>query len=537
MSGPNLECVIVCKLKLSAIGLSVFIGLVGCGPSDDSQSDDSSGSGGVAGGFVGGAGATTSSGSTGGGGANGGTGGSSPIGGVGGDSTGGDTATGGHLTGGNSSGGVVPTGGRAGDPTGGSGGNSGGSGPSGGRPSGGTGGGPTGGLGPLGGRPTGGSGGNPTGGFDPIGGGGTGGAGGDPAGGAAGDTGGTEPTGGASTPGCTPPTEYPNLFVTVSGHTQEESDAKVQAAWNQLYNPSNNNTVYYNGPGGDESYVKDTGNNDVRSEGMSYGMMTAVQLDKQTEFDRLWAWVKNHMANGTGQITWQCSSGGQKMASGGAPDGEEYMATALIFAQNRWGDSGRFDYAAEAQWVLNLIRKTYFNAQYHLVQFVANSGNTDASYVLPAFYQVWACFDTENADFWKASVEAGRNFFHAAADQNGVIGDRQSFTGQTQMGAGSDAKRCVMNIMMDHNFFAADSWQSETYAPAFGNYMRTHSDGSAAQFSCNALLGFGLPESSGKAFVDKLWQAQIPTGQWRYYDGTLYMLGLLHVSGTFKLYY
>jgi oligosaccharide reducing-end xylanase len=46
-----------------------------------------------------------------------------------------------------------------------------------------------------------------------------------------------------------------------------------------------------------------------------------------------------------------------------------------------------------------------------------------------------------------------------------------------------------------------------------------------------------LPAASGKPFVDKLWSAQIPTGNYRYYDGTLYMLSLLHVSGTFKLYY
>ena len=26
---------------------------------------------------------------------------------------------------------------------------------------------------------------------------------------------------------------------------------------------------------------------------MSYGMMVAVQLDHQTEFDRIWSWVKN----------------------------------------------------------------------------------------------------------------------------------------------------------------------------------------------------------------------------------------------------
>lgn len=375
-----------------------------------------------------------------------------------------------------------------------------------------------------------------------------GGSGGEPANSSGGSGGGSsEPTGPAPVgetgtmtipgSGCTAPGAYANLFVSIGGHTQEETDAKVAAAWDQLFSPSNPNTVYYDGPGGDESYVKDTGNNDVRTEGMSYGMMTAVQLDKQTEFDRLWAWVKNHMANGTGEISWHCSTGGSKLSSGGAPDGEEYMATALIFAQRRWGDSGRFDYASEAQWVLDLIRTKYFNEMYHIVKFVSGSNNTDGSYVLPAFYQVWACFDTENADFWDQAVSAGREFFHAAAGSNGVIPDQSSFTGQALGGAGSDAKRCVMNIMMDTNFFAADSWQTDTYAPAYGNTMRNGGDNTAAQFSCNALLGFGLPEDTGKSFVDKLWGAKIPSGTYRYYDGTLYMLALLHVSGAFKLYY
>jgi oligosaccharide reducing-end xylanase len=36
--------------------------------------------------------------------------------------------------------------------------------------------------------------------------------------------------------------------------------------------------------------------------------------------------------------------------------------------------------------------------------------------------------------------------------------------------------------------------------------------------------------------VQALWDAQIPSGKWRYYDGMLYMLGLLHVSGSFRIY-
>jgi oligosaccharide reducing-end xylanase len=372
----------------------------------------------------------------------------------------------------------------------------------------------------------------------------SGGAAGSPIGGAAGSpTGGTAGSagdGGGSGPvmpgsGCTAPTAYTNLFVTVSGHTQADSDTKVAAAWSALFNPSGSGTIYHNGPGTGESYVEDTYNNDVRTEGMSYGMMIALQLDHQAEFDSMWTFVKNHMAQGTGQIAWHVSTSGSKLATGGAPDGDEYFAAALVFAHNRWGDtSGKYTYATEAQWVLDLIRTQDFSKSSNIVQFYSGSGNTDGSYVLPAFYQTWACFDTANAAFWNTAVTAGRNFFHAAIDSNGVIGDQSSFTGQTVKGAGADTIRCVANIMMDHNFFNADSWQTDTYAPKYGAYETSHASG-VAQQSCNALLGFGLPASTGKPFVDKLWSTTIPNRD--YWNGVLYMLGMLHVSGTFQLWY
>ena len=337
--------------------------------------------------------------------------------------------------------------------------------------------------------------------------------------------------------GCTPPAAYGNLFISVSGHTQAETDAKITAGWAQLFNPSGANTIYFNGPGADESYVEDIGNGDVRSEGMSYGMMIAVQLDKRTEFDRLWTWVKNHMAQGTGQICWQNHTDGSKMSGGGAPDGEEYFATALIFASKRWGNTGKHNYANEAQWILNSLRTTYFNSSYHIVQFVAGSGNTDGSYILPAFYQTWACFDTANASYWNSAITAGRTFFHNAIDSNGVIGDQSSFTGQTTKAAGPDTIRCVANIMMDHNYFNVDAWQAQTYAPLYGPYVTSHPQNSTAATAANGLLGFGLPATTGKPFVDKVWSLAIPTGTWRYYDGCWYMMSLLHMSGAFKLWY
>jgi len=360
------------------------------------------------------------------------------------------------------------------------------------------------------------------------------------AGGTTASGGGSVDAGGSATTtipgmGCTPPAAYANLFVSLSGHTQAETDAKIAAAWTQMFTPSNANTVYYDGPGADESYVKDVANNDVRTEGQSYGMMIAVQLDHQTQFDRLWTFAKKHMAQSNGQFAWHTSTSGSVLAAGGAPDGDEYFAAALIFASKRWGDAGKYNYANEAKPVLDMIRTQDFNQSAKLVQFYVGSGNTDGSYILPAFYQTWACFDTANAAFWNSAVTAGRAFFKAAVDSNMVIGDQSSFSGGTVKAAGSDTLRCVMNIMMDHNFFRADPWQ-ETYAAKYGAYISSRANTTAA-VACNGLLGFGMPASSGKAFVDKLWSTAIPTGNYRYYDGTLYMLALLQVSGTFRLWY
>lgn len=37
--------------------------------------------------------------------------------------------------------------------------------------------------------------------------------------------------------------------------------------------------------------------------------------------------------------------------------------------------------------------------------------------------------------------------------------------------------------------------------------------------------------------VKALWNARIPSGHWRYYDGMLYMLGPLYDSGNFRIWW
>ena len=88
--------------------------------------------------------------------------------------------------------------------------------------------------------------------------------------------------------------------------------------------------------------------------------------------------------------------------------------------------------------------------------------------------------------------------------------------------------------MMDRQLFDTDPWQTDTYAPKFGAYSSSRNNGGAA-VGCNSPWASALPASSGKAFVDKLWSTGVPTRD--YWDGVLYMLGMLHVSGNFHLWY
>lgn len=52
----------------------------------------------------------------------------------------------------------------------------------------------------------------------------------------------------------------------------------------------------------------------------------------------------------------------------------------------------------------------------------------------------------------------------------------------------------------------------------------------------NTAAGLAGTTTNVWAFVDHLWNVPIPDGQWRYYDGLLYMLRLLHTSGNFRIY-
>ncbi len=108
--------------------------------------------------------------------------------------------------------------------------------------------------------------------------------------------------------------QYRNYFKEL-GYSDEEIAAKIEAAYREVFESERRS---YHEVEGDMAYVADVKNNDVRTEGQSYGMMIAVQLDKQEMFDRIWRWSKHYMMHkdgpSKGLFAWQCAYDGTRMA-------------------------------------------------------------------------------------------------------------------------------------------------------------------------------------------------------------------------------
>jgi len=368
---------------------------------------------------------------------------------------------------------------------------------------------------------------------------------------------------------------YRNLFAEYLGKSEAEVQAKLEAAWQQLfYGDDTTQRVYYP-VGEDMAYIMDIGNNDVRTEGMSYGMMIAVQLDKKEEFDRLWKWTKTYMYQSEGPyrgyFAWHCTPEGKKLDSGPASDGEEWFVMALFFASGRWGDGeGIFNYRAEAQQILdtmlhkneeNTIATNMFDPKTKQVVFVPSGRNatfTDPSYHLPAYYELWARWAERDNDFWVEAAQASREFFRKAAHpQTGLMPDYANFDGTPVKDPEHedfrfDAWRTLANVAVDYAWFGVDPWQVEQSNRVL-SFLASHgidtfpnqftldgkplsNDHSTGLVAMAAVAALAANREIGEPFVQALWDARIPTGKWRYYDGMLYMLALLHVSGNFRIY-
>jgi len=363
---------------------------------------------------------------------------------------------------------------------------------------------------------------------------------------------------------------YPSPFKTYLGKTDEEIQGKLDQLWNHYFKGDNNSTVYYEN--GNEAYIKDINNNDVRSEGQSYGMMICVQTNHKTEFDKLWKFAKNHMLHTSGQwdgyFKWKCNPDGSAQDANCAPDGEMYFVTALLLAANRWNEPSYFK---DAQYSLSRFWKngngSLFNESYKIITFqpynCSNFG--DPSYDLPAFVELFSRWSESNNEKWESCLAPTRGHLEKSChSSSGLFADYSEFNGQPTTGGFSensnkymyDAMRCAMNVGMDYYLFGADKttqnammtrlinhFEKDGYSHARFNWDGT---GGSEQYTlvecganavgCFALMDDPANDEKVKTNLKKAWNGQLMTGQYRYYDGLVHYLAMLHLCGSFKIW-
>ena len=233
---------------------------------------------------------------------------------------------------------------------------------------------------------------------------------------------------------------HPNLFVYHNIATADQVTQRLQAQYNQLFINGNESSqrVVRSAPN-NRAFVEDINSGDIRSEGMSYGMMIAVMMNDQATFDKLWRFAKQFMRNSNGTFAWHVNKTSPDFAkfsdTNPAPDGEEYFAMALFFADDRW-DSTEFNYLNEAREVTNTLKTQLFNnnSDGGLQVFFSTGPSmryrfTDPSYHLPGFYELWQRWDVStNKDFWAGAAFQSRYYqFYGAHPDTGLFSEYSTF--------------------------------------------------------------------------------------------------------------
>ena len=369
---------------------------------------------------------------------------------------------------------------------------------------------------------------------------------------------------------------YPNFFERI-GKTDQEVASRLARDFDTIF--TGDERIYHETTvdGEDFGYLVDTGNHDVRSEGQSYGLMIAVQMNRQDMFDRIWRWTKRYMlireGDNKGYFGWSAQLDGTLNSTGPAPDGEAFFAMALLFAANIW-TSTEFDYAGDARDILHAMvhnKEPMFNPDNKLIKFVPNMEISDPSYHLPHFLALYAKWGNpaDKAFFEEAVTKSREYWVKACHPQTGLSAEYADYDGKPYNLRNhhlfySDAYRTGANIALDsiwcgvtdfHKQQASNilNWFSDEEklhivchidgTPAKPEEQVTEKDGRPSGvlhplglLATLATSGAITQDALGDSFIQRLWDSEPRTGGRRYYDNLLYFFALMLLSGNYRMF-
>lgn len=363
-----------------------------------------------------------------------------------------------------------------------------------------------------------------------------------------------------------------DLFVEV-GYGPNFADQLIQNAYSKLFEGDPIDEKICFDASDDMAYIIDIGHDDIRSEGMSYGMFITALTGHEVLFQKLWNFSKKYLRNNgglhKGYFSWQVSTTNFAMMDpGAAPDGEEYIAAALLIAAKKFN---RDDYLQEAIELINCIKDKPTNElvgpmidkEHKLIKFSPVLGNdfTDPSYHTIAFYRTFAeaTGDKEWLEIAQSSIEYLKK---AAHPETGLCADYSEYDGTPKAMPwfpesncfSGDAWRVALNLSLDYALFRGDESEKDIckrllnffelrrpylsdYAVDGSPYPRQGRNATPGIIAMNAAAAQVLDSDDPlmSHFVKDLANLSVPYRFWRYYDGMLYIIGLLATAGQITL--
>jgi oligosaccharide reducing-end xylanase len=159
------------------------------------------------------------------------------------------------------------------------------------------------------------------------------------------------------------------------------------------------------------------------------------------------------------------------------------------------------------------------------------------------------------------AASASRDFFQRAANPvTGLAPEYANFDGSPYASGWNsqsvnfqfDSWRTAMNCSVDWAWWAKDIRERQLSdrlqaffeskgMSACGNQFtldgkQLSPDHLTGLTAMNAVASLAATHPRAQKFVEELWNASVPSGQERYYDGMLYLLGMLHCSGQFRIW-
>ncbi len=365
---------------------------------------------------------------------------------------------------------------------------------------------------------------------------------------------------------------YPN-YLAEAGVTDEAAREKVNKAFETIFFDPEENFCHHTDE--DAWCMVDTGNIDARTEGMSYGMMMCVQMDRKDIFDKLWNFAERYMliseGPNAGYFRWSVHLDGSSNSGGPAPDGEEYFAMALFMASARWGDrKGSLNYSGRAREILRHAVHQHemepggepmWEPRNGYIRFVPGMKISDPSYHLPHFYELFAMkADERDRPFWLYAAKASREYIAKSAHPvTGLSPEYADYDGRTVLLFGkpwvyySDAYRVVENIALDHIWFgpvpaldAVATHIQDFFADKDMNDLKAYeldgtpqSEPAMHPTAIRAVLGAASAASTSKErirFLQEFSVLPLRKGVRRYYDNCLYFFCLLMLTGNYRIY-